>query len=32
VVGQYTMPTAHRANIEGLIKAPVLVLWNIEKK
>jgi peptide/nickel transport system substrate-binding protein len=32
VVGQYTMPTAHRAGIEGLIKAPVLVLWNIEKK
>jgi peptide/nickel transport system substrate-binding protein len=32
VVGQYTMPSAYRANIDGLIKAPVLALWNVEKR
>ena len=32
VVGQYTMPGAHRANVVGLIKSPVLALWNLEKR
>jgi len=26
------MPSAYRANIAGLIKAPVLALWNLEKR
>ena len=32
VVGQYTMPTAYRSNIVGLIPSPALVLWNIDKQ
>ncbi|MBI1779563.1 MAG: ABC transporter substrate-binding protein [Proteobacteria bacterium] len=32
VVGQYTMPTAYRSNVVGLIASPALVLWNIEKR
>ncbi|MFI5002385.1 MAG: ABC transporter substrate-binding protein [Reyranellales bacterium] len=32
VLGQFTTPTAIRANIEGLLQTPALALWNVEKK
>jgi len=32
VLGQYTQPYARRANISGVLNAPVMVFWNIEKK
>jgi peptide/nickel transport system substrate-binding protein len=31
-LGQFTTPTAIRANIDGLVKTPSLALWNVEKK
>ncbi len=31
-IGQYTYPIAYRDNIEGIIKAPITVFWNISKK
>ena len=31
-LGQFTTPTAIRANIEGLLHVPSLALWNVEKK
>jgi peptide/nickel transport system substrate-binding protein len=31
-LGQFTVPTAIRSNISGLISAPELALWNVEKK
>ncbi|MGD9880224.1 MAG: ABC transporter substrate-binding protein [Reyranella sp.] len=31
-LGQFTTPTAHRANLSGLLHTPSLALWNIEKK
>jgi peptide/nickel transport system substrate-binding protein len=30
--GQFILPTAYRANISGLIIAPINLLWNVEKK
>ncbi len=30
-VGQYDQPTIHRKNITGLLKASMMVWWNIEK-
>ena len=30
--GQFILPTAYRANISGIIIAPVAFLWNVEKK
>jgi peptide/nickel transport system substrate-binding protein len=30
--GQFILPTAFRGNIEGIIDAPVPILWNVEKK
>jgi len=30
--GQFILPTAFRANISGLIIAPINLLWNVEKK
>ncbi len=32
VLGQFTQPTGLRANIDGLLHAPALALWNVEKK
>ncbi len=32
ILGQFTTPTAIRANINGLLQTPSLALWNIEKK
>ena len=32
VLGQFTTPTALRANVNGLLSAPSLAMWNIEKK
>lgn len=32
VLGQYDQPYARRANISGVLEAPVMVFWNIEKK
>jgi peptide/nickel transport system substrate-binding protein len=32
VLGQFTTPTAIRANIDGLVRTPSLALWNVEKK
>jgi peptide/nickel transport system substrate-binding protein len=31
-LGQFTTPTAIRANVEGLLHTPELALWNVEKK
>jgi peptide/nickel transport system substrate-binding protein len=31
-LGQFTTPTAIRANIDGLLRTPSLALWNVEKK
>ncbi len=30
--GQFIVPTAYRKNLEGIIVAPVVFLWNVEKK
>src|SRR6478672_3035999 len=30
--GQFVVPTAYRNNLEGIIIAPVVFLWNVEKK
>jgi peptide/nickel transport system substrate-binding protein len=30
--GQFVIPTAYRKNLEGVIVAPVVFLWNVEKK
>ncbi len=29
MVGQYLMPSAWRSNVQGVLKAPVMALWNI---
>jgi peptide/nickel transport system substrate-binding protein len=29
VVGQYTMPSAWRSNVKGLLEAPALAFWNV---
>jgi hypothetical protein len=29
---QFVIPTAYRKNLNGLIVAPVVFLWNVEKK
>jgi peptide/nickel transport system substrate-binding protein len=31
-LGQFTVPTAVRANVSGLLTAPAITFWNIEKK
>jgi len=31
-LGQFTTPTAIRANVNGLLQTPALALWNVEKK
>jgi peptide/nickel transport system substrate-binding protein len=31
-LGQFTVPTALRSNITGLLSVPELALWNVEKK
>jgi peptide/nickel transport system substrate-binding protein len=31
-LGQFTVPTAIRSNITGLLSVPELALWNVEKK
>ena len=31
-LGQFTVPTAFRSNVTGLLSVPELALWNIEKK
>ncbi len=31
-LGQFTTPTAIRANVNGLLSTPSLALWNVEKK
>ena len=30
--GQFVVPTAYRNNLDGIIIAPVVFLWNVEKK
>ena len=30
--GQFVVPTAYRKNLDGIIVAPVVFLWNVEKK
>jgi peptide/nickel transport system substrate-binding protein len=30
--GQFVVPTAYRKNVDGIIIAPVVFLWNVEKK
>jgi peptide/nickel transport system substrate-binding protein len=30
--GQFVVPTAYRKNLEGIIVAPVVFLWNVEKR
>jgi hypothetical protein len=31
VLGQFDQPYARRANVTGVLQAPVMVFWNIEK-
>ena len=31
-LGQFTTPTALRRNLSGLLTAPAVVFWNVEKK
>jgi peptide/nickel transport system substrate-binding protein len=31
-LGQFTVPTAVRTNVSGLLTAPAITFWNIEKK
>ena len=31
-LGQFTTPTAVRKNVTGLLTAPAVVFWNVEKK
>jgi len=31
-LGQFTTPTAVRRNVTGLLTAPAVVFWNVEKK
>jgi peptide/nickel transport system substrate-binding protein len=31
-LGQFTVPTAMRTNVSGLLTAPAITFWNIEKK
>ena len=31
-LGQFTTPTAVRKNVSGLLTAPAVVFWNVEKK
>jgi len=31
-LGQFTQPTAYRADIDGILHTPSLALWNVEKK
>jgi peptide/nickel transport system substrate-binding protein len=31
-LGQWYQPVAHRTNITGILEAPAVVLWNVEKK
>jgi peptide/nickel transport system substrate-binding protein len=32
VVGQFAIPTAYRDTLSGIVPAPVVVMWNVEKK
>ena len=32
VLGQFDQPYARRANVSGVLAAPVMLFWNIEKK
>jgi peptide/nickel transport system substrate-binding protein len=32
ILGQFTTPTAIRANVNGLLRTPSLALWNVEKQ
>lgn len=32
VLGQFDQPYARRANVAGLLQAPVMLFWNVEKK
>lgn len=32
VLGQFDQPYARRTNVSGVLKAPVMLFWNIEKK
>jgi len=31
-VGQFAIPTAYRDTLSGIVPAPVIVMWNVEKK
>jgi peptide/nickel transport system substrate-binding protein len=31
-VGQFAIPTAYRTTLSGIVPAPVIVMWNVEKK
>jgi peptide/nickel transport system substrate-binding protein len=31
-LGQYHPPTAWRSNLSGIVKSPIPVFWNVEKK
>jgi len=31
-LGQFTVPTAARSNVSGLLTAPAITFWNVEKK
>ena len=32
VLGQFDQPYARRTNVSGVLAAPVMLFWNIEKK
>jgi len=31
-LGQFTVPTALRSNVSGMLTAPAITFWNVEKK
>jgi peptide/nickel transport system substrate-binding protein len=31
-LGQWTQPTATRANVSGVLSAPIITFWNVDKK
>ena len=30
-LGQFTVPSARRSNVHGVIEVPLPIMWNIEK-
>ena len=30
--GQFVIPTAYRSNLKGVVPAPIVFMWNVEKQ